>query len=220
MQGERVKILLLEDDTIIAEQIQVYFELCDHKVDLYDNGLSLLENANPASYDIMLLDINTPGLSGLEVLKEFRDLSIDTPAIFVTAMSDIEYLKDAYSTGCNDYVRKPFDIAELELRIEQLVKENAQTHINISKYYTFDMKEEKLYHKEKEVHLNEKERSLIYLLLKNRSNTVSKETIKTYVWDGQDVCDNTLRTKIKKLRDKLDENFIQSLRGAGYKINA
>jgi DNA-binding response OmpR family regulator len=220
VSGVTVKILLLEDDAVIAEQIKAYFELCDHKVDLYDNGLSLVEHANPASYDIMLLDINTPGLSGLEVLKEFRDLSIHTPAIFVTAMSDMQYLKEAYGTGCNDYVRKPFDIEELELRIERLVKATHTKHISISENYTFDMKEEKLYHKEREVHLNEKERSLLYLLLKNRSSTVSKEMIKTYVWDDQDVCDNTLRTKIKKLRDKLDENFIQSLRGAGYKIDA
>ncbi len=215
-----MKLLLLEDDLLIAEQIKAYFELFDYKVDHYENGLTLIEDTNPQSYDIMLLDINTPGLSGLEVLKEFRELSIDTPAIFVTAMSDIEHLKEAYAVGCNDYVRKPFDIEELELRIEKLVAQNQSKEIVLSEHYIFDMKEEKLYYKKTEVHLNEKERSLLYLLLKHRGNTVSKEMIKTYVWDDQDVCDNTLRTKIKKLRDKLDENFIQSLRGAGYKIDA
>ncbi len=220
MQGGSVKLLLLEDDLLIAEQIKAYFELFDYKVDHYENGLTLIEDTNPKSYDIMLLDINTPGLSGLEVLKEFRELSIDTPAIFVTAMSDIEHLKEAYGIGCNDYVRKPFDIEELELRIEKLVAQKQAKQIVLSEHYTFDMKEEKLYHKGIEVHLNEKERSLLYLLLKHHGNTVSKEMIKTYVWDDQDVCDNTLRTKIKKLRDKLDENFIQSLRGAGYKIDA
>ncbi len=214
-----MKILLLEDDEVISEQIKDYFELCDYKVDAYSNGLELVENANPTSYDIMLLDINTPGLSGLEVLKEFRNLSINTPAIFVTAMSDMNYLKNAYSTGCNDYVRKPFDIEELEIRIEHLIKNNSSEHIQITELYTFDMKDEKLYYKDNEVHLNDKERSIIYLLLKNRKQSVSKDLIKTYVWDDQDVCDNTLRTKIKKLRDKLDENFIQGLRGAGYKID-
>ncbi len=215
-----MKLLLLEDDLLIAEQIKAYFELFDYKVDHYENGLTLIEDTNPKSYDIMLLDINTPGLSGLEVLKEFRELSIDTPAIFVTAMSDIEHLKEAYGIGCNDYVRKPFDIEELELRIEKLVAQNQSKEIVLSEHYTFDMKEEKLYYRKTEVHLNEKERSLLFLLLKHRGNTVSKEMIKTYVWDDQDVCDNTLRTKIKKLRDKLDENFIQSLRGTGYKIDA
>jgi len=213
-----MKILLLEDDLIIAEQIRDYFELCGHRVDAYSNGLDMIESANPNSYDIMLLDINTPGMSGLEVLKEFRGLSISTPAIFVTAMSDMEYLKNAYSLGCDDYVRKPFDIEELELRIERLVHEDDSRYIEISSAYRFDMREQKLYLRDQEVHLNSKEQSLLYLLLKNRNQSVSKESIINYVWDDLNICNNTLRTKIKKLRDKLEENFIQSLRGAGYKI--
>jgi len=213
-----MKILLLEDDLIIAEQIRDYFELCGHTVDAYSNGLDMIESANPNSYDIMLLDINTPGMSGLEVLKEFRGLSISTPAIFVTAMSDMEYLKNAYSLGCDDYVRKPFDIEELELRIERLVHEDDSRYIEISSAYRFDMREQKLYLRDQEVHLNSKEQSLLYLLLKNRNQSVSKESIINYVWDDLNICNNTLRTKIKKLRDKLEENFIQSLRGAGYKI--
>jgi len=215
-----MKILLLEDDEMIAEQIKNYFELFEHKVEVYRNGLKLLESANPSGFDIMLLDINTPGLNGIEVLREFRELSIDTPAIFTTAMSDLDYLKAAYSVGANDYVRKPFDIEELELRIEQLVRESKNSIVKLTDNYSFDMKNEKLYFKGKEIHLNKKERSLLYLLLKNKGKSVSKETIKIYVWEDQDVCDNTLRTKIKKLRDKLDENFIQSLRGTGYKIDA
>jgi DNA-binding response OmpR family regulator len=213
-----MKILLLEDDHLIAEQIREYFELFEHKVTWYDNGLTLVENANPAAYDVMLLDINTPGLSGLEVLRELRAYSIATPAIFVTAMSDLEYLKEAYALGCNDYVRKPFDIEELEIRIEHLIKQDCSHLINITGLYAFDMKAEKLYYKGNEVHLNSKERALIYLLLKHKNTIVSKETLHTYVWEDQTISDNTLRTTIKKLRDKLDENFITSHRGAGYKI--
>jgi len=214
-----MKILLLEDDPIIAEQIRDYFELFDHTVDLYSDGLELVESANPASYDIMLLDINTPGLNGIEVLRNFRELSIDTPAIFITAMSDLEYLKEAYKSGCNDYVRKPFDIEELEIRIEHLVKGNEDQRIPISQRYSFDMKNEILYDRNREVPLSPRERRLLYLLLKHRGHTVSKESIKTYLWDDQEVCDNTLRTTVKKLRNKLGENFIENLRGTGYRID-
>ncbi len=213
-----MKILLLEDDLVIAEQIIDYFELFGHKITHFANGLELVENANPTAYDIMLLDINTPGLSGLEVLKELRSYSITTPAIFITAMSDLDHLKQAYALGCNDYVRKPFDIEELQIRIEHLVKQDCSHLINITPQYTFDMKEEKLYHKGNEVHLNSKERALLYLLLKHKNNIVSKESILTYIWEGQSISENTLRTTIKKLRDKLDENFIISYRGSGYKI--
>ena len=215
-----MKILLLEDDAVIAEQIRDYFELFDHQVDTFDNGAELLERANPAYYDVMLLDINTPGLSGLEVLKAFRELSIETPAIFITAMSDLEHLKAAYRTGGSDYVRKPFDIEELELRIEHLVKGSGTRRIRLSEQYSFDMKNEILYHRDREVPLSQRERRLLYLLLKHRGHTVSKETIKSYLWEDQEVCDNTLRTTLKKLRDKLEENFIENLRGIGYRIHA
>ena len=213
-----MKILLLEDDTLIGEQIRDYFELFDHKVTWYDNGQELIDTANPAAYDVMLLDINTPGLSGLDVLRELRAYSITTPAIFVTAMSDLDYLKKAYALGCNDYIRKPFDIEELEIRIEHLIKQDCSHLINITGQYAFDMKSEKLYYKGNEVHLNPKEHALIYLLLKHKNQIVSKESIQTYVWEDQPISDNTLRTTIKKLRDKLDENFITAHRGAGYKI--
>jgi DNA-binding response OmpR family regulator len=213
-----MKILLLEDDQLIAEQIINYFELFDHKVTHYDNGMTLVENANPSAYDIMLLDINTPGLSGLEVLKELRAYSISTPAIFVTAMSDLDHLKQAYTLGCNDYVRKPFDIEELEIRIEHLIKQDCSHLINITSLYAFNMKMEKLYYKGNEVHINTKERAFLYLLLRHKNNIVSKESIHNYVWEDKPISENTLRTMIKKLRDKLDENFIISHRGSGYKI--
>ncbi|ADV46611.1 two component transcriptional regulator, winged helix family [Nitratifractor salsuginis DSM 16511] len=213
-----MKLLLLEDDPIIAEQIRNYFELFDHRVDHYSDGAQLLDEANPAHYDIMLLDINTPGLNGIEVLRSFRDLSIDTPAIFITAMSDLDYLKQAYRFGCNDYVRKPFDIEELEIRIEHLVKGRTERWIAVTERYRFDMKNERLFDGEREVPLGRKERQLLHLLLKNRGHIVSKERIKDYLWEDQEVCDNTLRTTMKKLRDKLEENFIDNLRGVGYRI--
>jgi DNA-binding response OmpR family regulator len=213
-----VKILLLEDDTLIAEQIRDYFELFDHKVICYDNGQTLIDNANPAAYDVMLLDINTPGMNGLDVLRELRAYSVTTPAIFITAMSDLEHLKEAYATGGNDYVRKPFDIEELEIRIRHLVAQKNSDRISITEHYAYDMHQEKLFYKGTEVHLNPKERALIYLLLKHPNEIVSKESIQTYLWEDQPINENTLRTTIKKLRDKLDENFIVSHRGAGYTI--
>ncbi|WP_457607781.1 response regulator transcription factor [Nitratifractor sp.] len=215
-----MKLLLLEDDLLIAEQIRDYFELFDHRVDHFANGLELIEGANPSHYDILLLDINTPGLDGIEVLRSFRDLSIDTPAIFITAMGDLDHLKEAYRIGCDDYVRKPFDIEELEIRIEHLVRGNASEWIDITPRYRFDMKREALFDGEREVPLGRRERQLLYLLLRHRGHTVSKESIKDYLWEDQEVCDNTLRTTMKKLRNKLDENFIENLRGVGYRIDA
>ena len=84
-----MRILVLEDDEFICEQIKTYFELNDHEVDTFNDGESLLNNAILNSYDIFLLDINTPKKNGIETLKIIREEGIDTPAIFMTAMSDL-----------------------------------------------------------------------------------------------------------------------------------
>ena len=212
-----MKILLLEDDEIIANAIKEYFELFDYKIDIYENGEVLVQNSNPKNYDILLLDINTPGISGLEVLETFRSLSINTPAIFITAMSNIDYIKKAYSIGCSDYIKKPFNIEELEIRINHIINKNSEL-IELKDDYIFNMKKEKLYKHGAEISLNEKERQLIYLLLKHKGETVSSDSIKSYLWEDKEICNNTLRTTIKKLRSKVDSDFIETLRGIGYKI--
>ena len=212
-----MKILLLEDDEIIATQIKEYFELFDNSVTLFSNGEELLDNTDTKSFDIMLLDINTPKVSGIEVLETIRALNINTPAIFITALSSMDSLKKAYSIGCNDYIKKPFDIEELEIRINYLLQQK-NSNIELKNGYSFNMKKQKLYKDGVEVKLNSKEQLFLYLLLKNRGEVVSNELIKSYIWEDKDICNNTLRTTIKKLRDKLKSNFITNLRGIGYKI--
>lgn len=212
-----MKILLLEDDDFICEQVKNYFELDGHKVDFYNDGQSLLDNSDLSIYDIFLLDINTPIKNGIETLKEIRKESL-TPAIYLTAMNDLNHVKEGYAAGCNDYVRKPFLFEELELRINQLVHSNCMDKINISKDYSFDLCNMQLFYNDEIVSLNSQEKELLYILIKNLGTAISPEIIKSYVWEENDVCDNTLRTKIKKLRNKLKENFIVNIRNIGYKI--
>ncbi|WP_072680243.1 response regulator transcription factor [Arcobacter sp. LA11] len=212
-----MKILLLEDDDFICEQVKNYFELDGHKVDFYNDGQSLLDNSVLSIYDILLLDINTPIKNGIETLKEIRK-SCDTPAIYLTAMNDLDHVKDGYAAGCNDYVRKPFLFEELELRINQLIHKDCMERIKINENYCFDLCSMQLFYKKEPVLLNNQEKELLYLLVKNIGIAVSPDIIKDYVWEEKDVCDNTLRTKIKKLRNKLEDNFITNIRNIGYKI--
>lgn len=213
-----MKLLLLEDDHFICEQVKEYFELDGNKVDCFYDGESLLENAILESYDIFLLDINTPKKDGFETLKEIRRQEIQTPAIYLTAQSDIEHVKKGYALGCNDYVKKPFNFEELELRINQLIYKNSQTKVQITPRYSFDLSAMELYLDENIIELTSYEKNLLYILIKNIGNTINPNVIKDYVWEEKNVCDNTLRTKIKKLRSKLDENFITNIRNVGYKI--
>ncbi len=213
-----MKILLLEDDDFICEQVKEYFELDGNRVDFYNDGESLLDNAVLENYDIFLLDINTPKKNGLETLHEIRKREIFTPAIYLTAQSDIEHVKKGYEVGCNDYVRKPFNYEELELRINQLIYKTGTTQTKITDDYMFDLSSMELFCNEQSVTLTNYEQNLLYVLVKNIGTTISPVILKDYVWEEKDVCDNTLRTQIKKLRSKLKDNFIVNIRNAGYKI--
>ncbi len=133
-------------------------------------------------------------------------------------MNDIEHVKNGYSAGCNDYVRKPFIFEELELRINQLIHKDCYEKVKINDSYSFELCSMQLFNNGKPVDLNNQEKELLYLLIKNIGNAVSPDIIKDYVWEEKNVCDNTLRTKIKKLRAKLDSNFITNIRNIGYKI--
>lgn len=214
-----MKILLLEDDDFICQSIKSYFELDGHKVDYFLDGESLLDNAILENYDIFLFDINTPKRNGFETLKIIRDEGINTPTIFITAQSDIDHVQEGYKLGCSDYVRKPFILEELELRINQILhKDTLCDDINITKNYKFNLCSLQLFLKDTPVDLTQHEKSLLYILVKNIGTTISPNTIKDYVWDESDVCDNTLRTQIKKIRVKLEKNFIINIRNSGYKI--
>ena len=212
-----MKLLVLEDDKFICEQIQTYFELNDHKVDVFYDGESLLQNAILDSYDIFLFDINTPKKNGIDTLKSIRTEGIHTPAIFLTAMSDIDFVKQGYEAGCNDYVRKPFNLDEVELRIIQLLHKDIET-IKLDTEYSFDISKMELLYKENIVDLSITQKDFLYLLIKNIGSIVPPHIIIDYIWDEKDVCDNTLRTHIKKLRSKLKNNFIINVRNSGYKI--
>lgn len=215
-----MKIILLEDDTFIAEEIKLYFEIKNHQVDLYNNGEDLLENANLYSTDLLLLDINMPIKNGIETLKEIRGLNINTPSIFLTSMSDIDTIRLGYEAGCSDYVRKPFHFEELELRINKLVLEYNSKHIQIGPEQFYNPIKMELTDKSHIIELSENEKNLIYFLIKNLNHIIDSDSIMDYVWDEKIVNSNTLRTQIKKIRSKISYDFIQNIRGTGYKIES
>ena len=211
-----MKILVVEDDEIIGESIQDYFELAGNKVDYFSNPKEALENIHPSYYDIFLFDVNMEGMSGFELYKELKKYA-DVPVIFITAYSDVEHLEEAFNLGAADYIKKPFELKELDLRVKKLLFKKVN-YVEINENYKFDLKKLKLFYKDEEVELTNNEKYFLELLCQNIGQVVESEIIKDYIWEDKSVCDNTLRTQIKKLRSKLKENFIKNVRGSGYKI--
>ena len=122
------KILLLEDDYNLSETVCEYFEEEGFDVVCVHDGDDALSKIYEQNFDLLLLDVNVPKKSGFEVLKEVRAIGKTTPAIFITSLNSMSSLEEGFLSGCNDYIRKPFDMIELKFRIEALIK----NHFNSS----------------------------------------------------------------------------------------
>ena len=135
-----MNILLLEDERTLNKHICKYLEIKGHNVDSFEDGLELIDNTNLYDYDFFIFDINVPNIDGFEILNFVRDKNIDVPTIIISARISIEDIKKAYSLGCSDYLKKPFELAELELRIDSILK---QFHfVNIIEFennYSYDL---------------------------------------------------------------------------------
>lgn len=217
------KILLLEDDLTLNETVTEYFEEEGYEVDSVDDGLDALDKIYENSYDILLLDVKVPQMSGFDLLKEVRSRDIPTPAIFITSLNTIDDLSEGYESGCDDYIRKPFVLKELLMRVETILKRNFfhsnNEKIEISDNAYYDIGANVLYVDESEMTLNNKESKLLKLFLQNQNQVLSHERIYDSLWDYDETySEASLRTYIKNLRKILGKEKIVSIKKQGYKF--
>jgi DNA-binding response OmpR family regulator len=217
------KILLLEDDLTLNETITEYFEEQGYEVDSVDDGLDALDKIYENSYDILLLDVKVPQMSGFDLLKEVRSRDIPTPAIFITSLNSIDDLSVGYESGCDDYIRKPFVLKELLMRVETILKRNffhnSSEKIEISENAYYDISSNVLFVDESEMTLNNKESKLLKLFLQNQNQVLSHERIYDSLWDYDETySEASLRTYIKNLRKILGKEKIVSIKKQGYKF--
>lgn len=217
------KILLLEDDYNLSETVSEYF--IDEGFDVvcvYD-GEEALSKIYEEHFDILLLDVNVPKKSGFEVLKEARATNKTTPAIFITSLNSMSSLEEGFTSGCDDYIRKPFEIKELLLRVQTLIKKefaNKNEIVEISPNITFNTISNELKFDSEEIKLNLKELKLLKLFLQHPNELLSHDRIYDFVWDyDEEYSDNSLRTYIKNLRKILGKDKIVSLKKLGYRFN-
>ncbi len=215
-----MRILLLEDEYSLRISIVEFLTDIGYEVDDFMDGLEAYDAIYEKSYDLLLLDINVPSLSGLELLRKLRQDSIVIPAIFLTSMTDMDDLKEGYKRGCCDYIRKPFDLEELELRIDQAIRSSSEDNssiIHIGCDITYDMKKSKLTMNDEEVVLRKTEKELLEVLIKNKNAVVSTQMFQDEVW-GEYVEPATIRVQLNNLKKKLPDSVIQNRRGLGYII--
>ena len=213
-----MKILVLEDNERLANLIVEAFEQKKYHVDLYNNGKSAL-GAIDNGYDCFILDINVPGIDGLSLLKEIRIMDASTPAIIISANVELDTIQEAYSRGCDEYLKKPFYMYELETKIEKLCKPKVCV-ISLPQGFKYSLEHEKLMDASgEEVKLAKKEILLLNLFAKNLDKNISFERIEQYVWGGELTTTENIRALVKRLRKKLPDDTIENQGGVGYRLN-
>ncbi|MFT7824838.1 MAG: response regulator transcription factor [Sulfurimonas sp.] len=217
------KILLLEDDANLNETITEFLEDDGYEVVSVLGGEEAQEKLYENKYDLLLLDINVPGIDGLELLRESRSQGIATPAIFITSMDSVDDLERGFDSGCDDYIRKPFALKELKIRIDTLLKRSFfhqdKERINIAGNIEYDIDNNELVIEGKSVSLGHKEATLLKLFMKNEGEVISHEDIFDHLWGyDEDPSDSALRTYIKNLRKMIGKERIVSIKKQGYKL--
>ncbi|AJC85643.1 response regulator transcription factor [Campylobacter sp. RM16704] len=219
------KILLLEDDLSLNEIISDTLKDEGFKVSCVYDAQEALEKAYEENFDLWIFDVKVPKGNGFEVLKELRESSKNTPAIFLTSLSMLDNVKEGFLVGCDDYIKKPFDIDELIIRIKNIIKRNFNHQkedlilLNASKNISFDLINKTLYQKKEIIDLTNKEKELLSLLLKKRPHFVSLEKIFDEIWTfDEEPTIMSLRVYVKNLRKILGKNIIVNQRNIGYAI--
>ena len=218
-----MKILLLEDDIGLADIMSEYLEDNNFELDLVYDGEEALDKAYENSYDLYIFDVNVPAIKGFDLLKMLRDSGDSTPTIFVTSLNDIEDISEGFESGADDYLKKPFELAELLLRIKNIQKrsftQQRSNIIQIDKNVTFDIETELLYTGDKSVSLPQKELKLLKHFLQHPNEIITFESLYEVLWDYDETpSPESLRAHIKNLRKHFTKEMIQNLRGLGYRF--
>lgn len=213
-----MKILVLEDNKRLSSLIVEVLIQKNFKVNLFENGKKALE-AIDNGYDCFILDINVPGVDGLTLLKEIRLMNKNTPAIIISANVDLETIQEAYTKGCDEYLKKPFYMYELETKLDKLCKVTYQS-ISLLQNFSYLPVEEKLFDaSNNEIKLAKKEILLLNLFASNLDKIVTFEQIEQYVWCGDLTTNENIRALVKRVRRKLPMDTIVSQGGMGYKLS-
>ncbi|KYP13560.1 response regulator transcription factor [Flavihumibacter sp. CACIAM 22H1] len=211
-----ISILLVEDEKKIAETLKKGLEEQNYQVEIAgdgDTGRLLFDNQN---YDLILLDINLPGMNGYELLQHIRGVNQQVPVLMLTALGSTEDKIEGFNSGADDYIVKPFDFAELVVRIRALIK-RAQQAAPVGKSLRINDLVINLDSKEvsragKPIQLTAKEFQLLEYMIRNKNRVVSRADIALNVWDIDfDTGTNVIDVYVNFLRKKIDRDYEQKL---------
>lgn len=216
-----MRILLLEDDPLIGDGIKNGLQHCGFCVDWLKEGLQGRQALAQAPFDAVILDLGLPGLDGMDILSWWRQRHFDVPVLILTARDALHQRIDGLNAGADDYMVKPFALAELVARLHALIRRShAQTGLLLRwRNVTLDCQKRQAFIDNHPVVLSMREMALMELFLMNRDRIMSRATLeeKIYSWDSE-VGSNVVEVYIHHLRRKFGNQFIYTARGLGYRL--
>ena len=219
------KILLAEDESLLANEISEWLQHEHHIVEVVGDGLKAQDALSYCQYDVVVLDWMLPGMSGLDVCKSFRADGGRTPILILTARSSLECKEEGLDAGADDYLTKPFQLKELSARLRSLLRREVvlpTVSLQIADI-VLDPKTRTVTKAGAEVHLEPREFNLLEFLFRHPNVTFSAEALIRRVWESYThVSAETLRAYVKSLRKKLDtegqSSIIMTVYGSGYMV--
>ena len=223
--GEKINVLLAEDETALGTIIKESLETRDFNVTLCENGEVAHQKYLNEKPDILVLDVMMPKKDGFTLVQEIRTNNQDVPIIFLTSKSRTEDVVEGFGIGGNDYLKKPFSMEELIVRIHALLdrkkKRESKEDIEIGQY-KFSLPKQKLSIGNDEIQLTHREAQLLFHLSENKNAVTDRSVILNQLWGNDDFFNaRSMDVFISKLRKKLSSDSsveILNVRGYGYKL--
>lgn len=209
-----MKILLLEDNQKLNDTISKRLKIKGYNVLSFTDGAFALE-AISEGFSCFVLDINVPNIDGIKILKKIREIYPELPVIIISASVELDVIKEAYDFGCSDFLKKPFFIDELEIKIERYCQVQ-DDKIEFDKDCYFDFKSSLIIVNNEEKRLTKKEKLLLNLFITKKNQVISYESIENYVWEGNFATLESIRSLIRRVRKVLDKEYIQTVVDTGY----
>ena len=225
-----MKLLVVEDEIEMQMSVKSYLESEGFIVDVASEYHVGSEKISTYRYDCIIVDINLPGGSGLELVREMKNIHPETGIIIISAKNSIDDKISGLDLGSDDYITKPFHLSELNARVKALIRRknfSGSELIQANNDITIDLKLNKVFVNAKEIELTQKEYQLLLYLISGKNKVYTKEAIAEHLWGSDmDQADSFafIYTHIKNLRKKISDlggaDPIKTVYGLGYKFNA
>jgi len=222
-----VKILVVEDDRTVGQYVKRGLEEQQYIADWVIDGVEALRVASTVPYDLIILDLRLPGMTGIEVLRTLRDRGVTIPVLVLTAQDSVEFKVDALRAGADDYVTKPFSFEELLARVEALSRRPKLLTARALRIadLELDLESREVRRGDKSIELTPKEYAVLEYLMRHTGRVMSRTLITEYAWDYHfDPGTNIVDVVINRLRKKVDAGYsrklVHTVRGVGYVVKA